>query len=90
MNPSQTLNQLLPLTKTRLTAKRYFTRLRQVGVEAHYATIISQALARLRCEQVPLNVLQKRALQFYWHGVIGAGLVRSRKVIPFCNFVKRP
>ncbi|MEO1401116.1 MAG: hypothetical protein AAFV72_07625 [Cyanobacteria bacterium J06635_1] len=67
-----------------------FERLRQVGGNVHYATIIAQALARLRCEQIPLNALQKPALRGYWHGVMGAGRVRSRKVIPLHHFVKRP
>ncbi|NEP15761.1 MAG: hypothetical protein F6J97_02535 [Leptolyngbya sp. SIO4C1] len=91
MSQSEDLSPYKQLLKTRQVSERYFERLQQVGLPAPEAAVISQALARFRCEQVPLNTLQRQTLRVCWDWVATSGLVRDRKVIPFPQrFVKRP
>jgi hypothetical protein len=73
----QDLLLLEHLSKTRQMTLYYFYELLQVGVDAYHATVISQALARLNCEQIPPNPLQKQSLLFCWDAVVQAGLIHE-------------
>ncbi|MEL6137438.1 MAG: hypothetical protein AAFR42_08525 [Cyanobacteria bacterium J06628_6] len=69
------------LSKTRQTTQRFFHKLLMVGVDAYHATVVSQALARFVCEQVPPNSLQRQSVLFCWDAVVSAGLVSDRKAL---------
>lgn len=83
MNQFQDLFFLEHLSKTRQTTQQFFYELLQVGVDAYHATVVSQALARFVCEEVPPNALQRQSVLFCWDAVVSAGLVSDRKALLF-------
>ncbi|MEO0540261.1 MAG: hypothetical protein AAFZ80_05265 [Cyanobacteria bacterium P01_A01_bin.105] len=81
MNQVQDLFLLEHLSQTRQTTQHFFYKLLQVGVDAYHATVVSQALARFICEEVPPNSLQRQSVLFCWDAVMLAGLVSDRKAL---------
>jgi len=79
----QDLFLLEHLSKTRQTTQRFFNKLLQVGVDAYHATVVSQALARFICEEVPPNSLQRQSVLFCWDAVVSAGLVSDHTSLMF-------
>jgi hypothetical protein len=65
------------LLDTQKVTRQYFCQLLQAGLDAYHATIISQALARFMCEQVPPNPLQQNSLAFCKEAVVRSGLVND-------------
>ena len=78
VNYFQDLLLLEHLSQTRQTTQQFFYELVRVGVDAYHATVVSQALARFICEQVPPNSLQRQSVLFCWDAVVSAGLVSDR------------
>lgn len=75
MIQAQDLLLLEHLSKTRQMTLDYFDQLLHVGVDAYHATVVSQALARLSCECIPPNPLQRQSLLFCWDAILQAGLL---------------
>ncbi|MEO1592350.1 MAG: hypothetical protein AAFU71_13830 [Cyanobacteria bacterium J06632_22] len=83
MTQFQDLFLLEHLSKTRQTTQRFFNALVRVGVDAYHATVVSQALARFVCEEVPPNALQRQSVLFCWDAVLLAGLINDRTSLMF-------
>ena len=70
------------LSKTRQMTITYFDQLLRVGVDAYHATVVSQALARLSCERIPPNPLQRQSLLFCWDAIQQAGILSESSIEP--------
>jgi hypothetical protein len=65
------------LIDTQKVTRQYFCKLLQAGLDAYHATIISQALARFMCEQVPPNAFQRNSFAFCKEAVVRSGLIND-------------
>ncbi|NEQ32062.1 MAG: hypothetical protein F6K04_13835 [Leptolyngbya sp. SIO4C5] len=65
---------------TRRTAQSFLQELLQVGADSQSAYIVSQALARRLCEDIPPNSLQQQAIEACQEAIYRAGLGFSEEI----------